>query len=123
MREPIEDVNLGGFRVPGGSIVFISPYVTQHDARWFPDPEEFRPERFSPEAEAALPKGAYVPFAAGPRQCLGKQFAMMESRLILGTLVQRMDVQVASGFVPTYAPMLSLRPRDGVPFTVRRRKV
>ena len=58
MREPQEDIWLGGYFIPKGATVMISPYVTQHDARFFEDPEVFRPERFSPENQARIPAGA-----------------------------------------------------------------
>jgi cytochrome P450 len=121
MREPLEDVRLGEHTIPKGRIAFISPYVTHHDPRFFPDPEAFRPERFSKEGERAIPKGAYVPFAAGPRVCLGKSFALMEARLILATMVQRVKVELVPGYRMELLPKISLRPKGGVPVFVRMR--
>jgi len=114
MRSPTEDVRLGPYEVKAGDIVFISTYVTQHDGRYFEDPEEFRPERFSVENEKKLPKGAYVPFAAGPRICLGKTFAMMEARLILGTICQHADVELDPNHKLELLPQLSLHPVGGL---------
>ena len=122
MREPTCDVKLGEHTIPKGAVAFMSPYVTQHDARFFPEPEEFRPERFSKENERAIPKGAYVPFASGPRVCLGKSFAMMEARLILGTMVQKLKLELAPGFRLELLPKLSLRPKKGLPMSVRLRE-
>jgi cytochrome P450 len=121
MREPQEDVRLGEHVLPKGCIAFISPYVLHHDARYFPEPERFMPERFSRENEKAIPRGAYVPFAAGPRVCLGKSFAMMEARLVLATVIQRVRVELAPGQTVTLSPKISLRPADGLPATVRLR--
>ena len=121
MREPQEDVRLGEHVLPKGCIAFISPYVLHHDARYFPEPERFMPERFTRENEKAIPRGAYVPFAAGPRVCLGKSFAMMEARLILATVIQRVRVELAPGQKVTLSPKISLRPADGLPATVRMR--
>lgn len=106
------------YEVPEGDILFISPYVIHNDARWFPDPDRFDPDRFLPEAEAALPKGAYIPFAAGARMCLGKNFAMMEARLVLATMVRHMTPNVPAGYRPDLLPQLALRASNGVPFTV-----
>lgn len=104
--------------IPTGDIIFISPYVTQNDARWFPDPERFDPDRFAPGAESKIPKGAYIPFAAGPRMCLGKNFAMMEARLVLATMVRHVDPTVPEGYEPELLPQLALRAANGVPFSV-----
>ncbi len=65
------------------SDVVMWTYLTHHDARWFPDPERFDPERFSATSRKAIPQCAYIPFGAGTRTCIGKQFALMEALLIL----------------------------------------
>ncbi len=104
---------------PKGSILAVSPLATGRNAKYFDDPEEFRPERWTREFERALPRGAYVPFAAGPRVCLGKQFAMMEMRIILGTLLQNVEVNILDGFVPDMLPEISLNPGErGMPMKV-----
>ena len=92
-----------------------TPYLLQHDPRWFPNPEEFLPDRFSKENEKKIPQGAYVPFAAGSRVCLGKAFALMEARLVLGTLVRRCRLRIADGYEPVLFSRLSLSPKDGMP--------
>ena len=121
MREPTEDFEVGEYSIPKGSIVFVSPYLLGHDPRFFPDPEEFRPERFSKENEKDIVPGSYVPFAAGPRVCLGKSFAMMEARLVLGTLVQRCRLRIPADYDLVFYPRLSLRPKHGMPATVEYR--
>lgn len=67
-RQAIQDVQLGDYHIPKGASVVISPYISQHDPRWFPQPEKFDPSRFTPENEAKLPRYAYFPFGAG-RAC------------------------------------------------------
>lgn len=119
MRQPIEDLALGGHPIKKGANIFISPYVTHRDARWYPDPEQFIPERWTKAFIRALPKGAYIPFSAGPRVCLGKQFALMEARLVLAWMLQRLQPQVPADYEPVLMPQLALRPRDGMPSTVR----
>jgi cytochrome P450 len=119
MREPVEDVPMGDYVIPKGSMVFISPYVTQHDERFFPKPEVFDPERFSADNEKKIQKGSYVPFAAGPRICIGKNFALMEIRLILSIMLQHLVPTVPEDFSPELLPQMALRPKEGLPGIVR----
>lgn len=95
-RRAITDTAIGPYRVPSGSEVVVWLYMTHHDARWFPEPERFDPERFSREAEAKLPRLAYLPFGAGGRACIGRAFAMMEATLLLATLARARVVALAS---------------------------
>jgi len=119
-REAQTDLRLGDYFFPKGSILAISPLATGRNAKYFDEPLAYRPERWTREFERRLPKGAYVPFAAGPRVCLGKQFAMMEMRIILGTLIQAVDINVLSGFEPDLVPELSLNPGErGMQMRVR----
>lgn len=116
MREPAEDVVIGGYLVPKGAYVFISPYVMHNNPEYFPEPDVFRPERFTKEFEHSLPKAAYVPFSMGPRVCIGKNFALMEARLILATLIQRgVEPRIVPGYEPIKNPRLSLSPKNGLP--------
>jgi cytochrome P450 len=96
-------------------------WATQRDARFFDQPLEFKPERWTPEFETRLPKYAYFPFGAGPRVCIGASFAMMEMILVLATIGRRFHLQLDPDHpVETY-PAMSLRPRDGVKITVHAR--
>ncbi len=121
-REPQEDVHIGPFPVPKGHTVIISPYVTQRDPRWFDAPEQFRPERWLNGLEKRLPKFAYLPFGGGPRVCIGNTFALMEARLILATLAQRFRLQLAPGHQPAVDPLVTLRPKYGMPMLVLDRR-
>jgi len=119
-REAQTDLRLGDYFFPKGSILAISPLATGRNAKYFDEPLAYRPERWTREFERSLPKGAYVPFAAGPRVCLGKQFAMMEMRIILGTLVQAVDINILADFEPDLVPELSLNPGErGMQMRVR----
>jgi cytochrome P450 len=118
IKEPTEDVEMRGFKIPKGAPVLISPYVTQLDERWFPSPQTFIPERFSPERAKSIPKGAYVPFSGGKRVCLGQGFAMMEMKLILGSMLQRLRPRLADGYVPAHKAELSMHPDGGLPSDV-----
>ncbi len=119
-RETRTEVRLGDYVIPQGAILAVSPLALGRNPKYFAEPLEYRPERWTREFERQLPRGAYVPFAAGPRVCLGKQFAMMEMRIVLGTLMQNVDVNVLEGFEPDFQPDLSLNPGErGIPMTVR----
>jgi cytochrome P450 len=114
-REAQQDQELGGYVIPRGSWVFISPYATHHDPRFFPDPEQFDPERFSPERAEQTPPFAYIPFGGGPRGCVGNGFSMMTIALVLATVAQRYRLRLVDDperVVPD--PSLALRPKGGL---------
>lgn len=115
VKEPFE---LENYTLPVNSTLIVLPYVIHRDARWFPDPERFDPERFSPEREASIPKYAYLPFGGGPRVCIGNAFAMMEARLILAGVVQRYRLVLAASGPVVPEPLITLRPKGGMPMTL-----
>ena len=88
MRRSHTDVELGGFHIAAGSEVAFSPHALHHDPRYYPDPERFDPDRWLPERAAALPKGAYIPFGAGARQCIGNLFARNEIAIVVATIMK-----------------------------------
>ena len=114
-RQAVAEVEIGGYRLAPRSLVAMSPYVTQRDPRWFPEPERFDPDRFGPGRVEHIPENAYFPFGAGPHVCIGNTFAMMEITLIAATLVQRFHLELMPG-QENLAPELkvSLRPKGGV---------
>jgi cytochrome P450 len=119
-REAQTDLRVADHLIPKGAILAISPLAIGRNEKYYDNPLEYRPERWTREFERELPRGAYVPFAAGPRVCLGKQFAMMEMRIVLGTLLQNIDINVLDGFEPDLLPELSLNPGErGMQMTVR----
>jgi cytochrome P450 len=113
-RQPVENIEIGGYTIRKGSTVFISPYVMHHHPRYFEDPETFDPERFSPENEARITKFSYIPFGAGPRVCIGNSFAMMEAQLILATMAQRCRLSLLPGQEVALEALVTLRPRDEI---------
>ncbi len=120
-REAVADCEIGGYRVPAGTQVFVFQWVTQRDPRFFDEPLAFKPDRWTAEFEAQLPKYAYFPFGGGPRACVGASFAMMEMILVLATIGQRYRLEVVPEHpVETY-PAMSLRPKHGVKVIVKRR--
>jgi cytochrome P450 len=121
MREAYHEDVVGGVRVPAGTSVMVSPYVTHRHPEFWEHPEGFDPERFSPERSAGRPDYAYFPFGGGPRGCIGRQFAMMEGHLVLATIAQRFRLEGVPGHPVEADPILTLRPRHGVLMTVRPR--
>jgi cytochrome P450 len=121
-REPIEDVRLGGYDVPKGSIITINMYALQHDGRFFPDPERYDPCRFSPGWEERIPRYAYLPFGSGPRVCIGHSFAMMEARLVLATVAQQYRLSLESDEPVRPVQLVTLRPGGPVRMRITRRK-
>ncbi len=120
-RRALEDVELGGYRVPAGTLTVVSQWVTHRDPRWWPDPLRFEPDRFTPEGEAARPRHAYFPFGAGTRMCIGERFAWMEGILVLAAIAQRRRLRLVSGHPVATLPLVTLRPRHGMRMTVEHR--
>jgi cytochrome P450 len=113
-RRALGDFQIDGYKIPARSILLISPYVTHHDARFFPDPYRFDPERWSPEARESRPKFSYFPFGGGPRVCIGESFAWMEGALVLATIAQRFRMRLAPGHPVEMRPLVTLRPKHGM---------
>jgi cytochrome P450 len=116
-RRALEEVRLGDWSVPPGQVVLLSPWVTQRDARWFPAPEQFHPERWL-TPDPARPKFAYFPFGGGARVCIGEQFARMEGVLLLAALGQRWRFRLAEGQLVAQHAQITLRPRYGMKMQV-----
>jgi cytochrome P450 len=116
------DVDLDGYLIPAGSIVVLSPFVTHRDARWYPEPLRFEPDRFTAEVRARRPRYAYFPFGGGPRVCIGEGFAWTEARLLLATLAQRVRLLRTSEQPVALQPRVTLRPRGGLPMIVNTRE-
>ncbi|MEY4582397.1 MAG: hypothetical protein RL701_7100 [Pseudomonadota bacterium] len=119
-REVTTAFQLGGYTIPAGVEVICSPYALQRDPRFFREPERFLPERWLDTARAAPPRFAYVPFGAGPRTCIGNHFAKLEATLVLATLLQQVKLQVVPGYRLELSPVITMRPKHGLPVIVRR---
>ena len=100
----------------------MSQWVMHRDARFFPDPEKFDPGRWSTEECRNLPRFAYFPFGAGPRQCIGASFAMMEAVLLLATIAQRFQLCPVRARAVEPLPGITLRPKGGVWVQLRKRR-
>ena len=90
-RKALRATSVGGYQIPAGTVVWMSPWVMHRDSRWFSDPLSFAPERWLAGLHRTLPRGAYIPFGLGPRRCLGSSFATLEGTLALVELVRRFD--------------------------------
>lgn len=96
-RKAATDLSLGSYTIPRDTMLLMCQYVTHHDARWFPDPERFLPERWGSESASKLPKIAYFPFAAGPHVCIGEPLVRLEAVLVIATIAQRWMLRLAKG--------------------------
>ena len=120
-RRALAPYAVGGYVVPAGGLVAMSPYVVHRDPRWWPDPLRFDPDRFLPEARAGRPRFAYFPFGGGARQCIGESFAWMEGVLVIATLAQRFRFRAVPGARVEPQALITLRPRHGLPMRVEGR--
>jgi cytochrome P450 len=120
-REAKEPIVIGDVTFEKGAWLWLVPWTLHRDPRWFPDPLAFRPERWADGLAKRLPKGAYLPFGAGPRVCIGNQFAMMESVLLLATIAQRFELEAVAGQRVIPEPSITLRFKHGLRMRARRR--
>lgn len=121
-REAAEAVEIGGYIIPKMATVLLAPWTLHRDARWFEEPMDFRPDRFSAENENQIPKYAYIPFGAGPRICIGNAFAMLEATLILVTIAQHFQLDLAPNHIVEPMRVFTLRPKYGLRMIARSRQ-
>ncbi|MEQ8767509.1 MAG: cytochrome P450 [Planctomycetota bacterium] len=115
-------VRLGDVELPKNANLAVIAYVTQRDPRYFSRPEEFWPERWEPGRGEPRHKSAYLPYLIGPRTCVGKAFSLVESKLILTSVLQRFQLASVPGRRVEPQPSISLRPRGGVLLRLRHRQ-
>jgi cytochrome P450 len=120
-REATGDLELGGYRVKRGYTVLMSQWVNHRDPEYFPEPDEFRPERWENGLTKRIPKFAYYPFGGGQRMCIGSTFASIEAPIVLATIGQRYRFTVDPEAVINIKPQITLEPANGIPATLRRR--
>jgi cytochrome P450 len=117
MRRALRPVALKGWQMPARTIFSVPLQLMHHDARWFPEPQAFRPERFAPDAPA-IPRGAFMPFGTGPRVCLGQHLALAEMTLLAAMFLQRYEVAVPAGTAPP-RPVFNITLRPETPLMLR----
>jgi cytochrome P450 len=122
-REAVNATWLGGQRIRRGTTVLLSPWLLHRDARFFDEPATFRPERWTDGLAQRLPRFAYAPFGGGQRVCIGNEFAQLEVALVLTTIAQRFRIELSDPTrVPHPMPVLTLKPRGGVPVRLAARR-
>ncbi len=122
-RSATQPLEIGGYQIPAGRSILISPYTLHRHPDYFPQPDHFNPDRWTSPAATHLPRGAYLPFGAGPRVCIGQPFALMELHLIVATLAQQLTFDLVPGQAILPEPLLTLRPNSPVRVIVRRRTI
>ena len=120
-REATTELELGGYRVKPGYTVLMSQWVNHRDPKYFPEPEEFRPERWEHGFSKRIPKFAYYPFGGGQRICVGSAFALMEAAIILAAVGQRYRFTLDPDAVIGIKTQITLLPANGIPTTLERR--
>jgi len=120
-RRSVESFELLGHQIHGGAFVNYCSWASHRLPGVFGEPDSFRPDRFTPEAKAALPRGAYVPFGGGSRTCIGMRFGQLEVRTIATLLLSRFSLSLPEDFELTIRQMPTISPREGLPMIVRPR--
>ncbi len=121
-RLALADVEIGGYRIPRGTVVVACQWVTHRDGRFFEEPEAFRPDRWAGDLAKRLPRFAYFPFGGGQRVCIGSGFAMMEAVLILATVLPRYHFTLVPGHPVAPKAFVTLRPGKGIMAVLHRRE-
>ena len=120
-RRALVDHELDGHPIKAGDLILMSQYLVHHDARWFPEPEKFIPERWTPELKEARPKFSYFPFGGGTRTCIGEAFAWMEASLVIATLAQQWKPRLVPGHPVEPRALITLRPKHGMKMYLEKR--
>ncbi|MBL8971798.1 MAG: cytochrome P450 [Myxococcales bacterium] len=121
VRDAIASDQIGGFEVPAGAAVMLSPYYTHRHPQFWDDPEVFDPDRWTREREAGRHSHAYHPFAAGPRICIGNHFSLLESHVLLAMLATRFTPRLRAGYVPQWVMRGTLGLANGLPMRIAAR--
>jgi cytochrome P450 len=119
-RQAVTEHVLGTIELAPEDIVVVSPWLLHHDERWWPGADRFRPERWL-DVAAGRPRHAFLPFGAGPRRCIGEGFAGTEARLLLATIARRWRFELHPEARVELQPVVTLRPRYGMPMLATRR--
>jgi cytochrome P450 len=120
-RTTVADDEICGRRVPRKSLIAVLPWIVHRHRKLWDDPDRFDPERFSPEASAARSRYSYIPFAAGPRICIGATMALMEMVATVAVIARRLRFRVVPGQRIQPIAWTALRPEGGIRMTVERR--
>jgi cytochrome P450 len=113
-RRALREFEFGGFRIPAGTAVGISPSAVHVDPRHWPEPEKFDPMRFTPEQIAKRHKYAWVPFGGGAHMCIGLHFAYMQIKILMAQILTRYRIEIEPGYEPKWQPWPIPKPKDGL---------
>ncbi len=112
---------IGGYATSPNAIITLSPYITHRLPEFWPQPQEFDPQRFTLTNSADRPRFAYLPFGGGPRQCIGNSFSLTESVLVTATIAQRFRLRSPAAYIAELSPQVTLRPKGGMPLLIEAR--
>jgi cytochrome P450 len=122
IRRVVADDEIGGYHIPAGSFIAVSPYVTHRHPEYWENPEAFNPQRFAPERFNKIHHYAYIPFGGGPRICIGHNFAEMEALTIVAMVAQAYQLKLVPSHPVEMYPGITLRARHGMLMTLHQRK-
>ncbi len=120
-RYAVAEDLVGGYTIPAKSFVMISPYVIHRDPKYWDNPEKFHPERFNSEAKNTMKRHVFIPFADGPRGCVGEHFAWTAGKLLMAIIAQRYRLKLAPNSVIKPEPSITMRPKHGLPMVIVKR--
>jgi cytochrome P450 len=118
-RVALEDDTLGGYFVPAGATIYVSLHATHRLPALWPEPDRFDPERFRKDLVERRPRFAFIPFAAGHRNCVGASAAVVELKLAVAMIAQRYELAVAPGQRVESAAGTTMHPRYGMNMSIR----
>lgn len=122
-RLSLEEHRLGKYRLPEGSLVLLSPYITHRDRRFWQDPDRFIPERWNTQSiKEAGQRYTYFPFGGGARRCIGEGFAWTEGVLLLAALAQKWRLHLVPDQKIGLSAMITLRPKYGMKMSCQNRE-
>lgn len=121
-REALNDFSIDKYRIPRGALMLMSPYLIHRDPRFYPEAEKFNPDAWESYSYQENAKYQYFPFGAGPRSCIGQNYAWMEGVLVLATIAQRWQMQLVPGHPVRLQQRINLRPKYGMLMELQRRK-
>jgi cytochrome P450 len=113
-RKAIDGDEVSGFPISPGTLIILSPYTIHRHPGYWQQPEGFDPERFMIEPTLKPPRYAYIPFGGGPRLCIGNEFALMESALVMAVIIPRFRLDLLPGREIRVEPLVTLRPHSGL---------
>lgn len=118
-RRALEDDAFGGFEIKKDINILCGIYLMHRSEKLWENPNDFNPDRFSPENVKNRPKHWFLPFGSGPRMCIGNHFAMMEMQLLLATIIQRFDFTIVENHPIELDPLITLRPKHGIKLNMK----